>query len=51
MVRPRRLSDSSVGSACSDSESNASSINMIARHSVRNSDSDLEGEKNITKQN
>ncbi|CAA94127.2 Serine/threonine kinase SAD-1 [Caenorhabditis elegans] len=33
MVRPRRLSDSSVGSACSDSESNASSINMIARHS------------------
>lgn len=32
MVRPRRLSDSSVGSACSESESNASSINMIARH-------------------
>ncbi|CAB3401032.1 unnamed protein product [Caenorhabditis bovis] len=32
MVRPRRLSDSSVGSACSDSESNASSINMITRH-------------------
>lgn len=32
MVRPRRLSDSSVGSACSESASNASSINMIARH-------------------
>ncbi|CAI5454938.1 unnamed protein product [Caenorhabditis angaria] len=35
MVRPRRLSDSSVGSACSDSESNASSINMIARHTEK----------------
>lgn len=35
MVRPRRLSDSSVGSACSESESNASSINMVARHSEK----------------
>uniref|UniRef100_A0A1I7V3P4 non-specific serine/threonine protein kinase n=1 Tax=Caenorhabditis tropicalis TaxID=1561998 RepID=A0A1I7V3P4_9PELO len=35
MVRPRRLSDSSVGSACSDSESNASSINIIARHNEK----------------
>ncbi|ULT84790.1 hypothetical protein L3Y34_013462 [Caenorhabditis briggsae] len=35
MVRPRRLSDSSVGSACSESESNASSINMIARHTEK----------------
>ncbi|KIH65621.1 hypothetical protein ANCDUO_04055 [Ancylostoma duodenale] len=33
MVRPRRLSDSSVSSACSDTESNAS-MNILGRTGV-----------------